>query len=478
MNTLHNPGDAIAGRYEILKILGHGGMGITYAAKDLQTNQSVALKVLSLNRIKDWKVLELFEREAKILAHLNYPGIPQYLNYFEVESDDNRAFYLVQELALGKSLFDLVSQGWLPSVEEVQTIAAQVLEILVYLQQLTPPVIHRDIKPQNLIRQDNGRIFLVDFGAVQDTYNNSIAGGITVVGTFGYMAPEQFRGQAVLSTDLYGLGTTLLFLLTGKSPADLPHRQLTINFHSAIQLPKRFADWLERMIEPISTARFPSAVEALVVLQGKQPLPPRASTFKQPKNSKIQLIKATDKMIVDIPPTLLNSPQSLCLGLSLLLAGIFSVCIFNALIAQVLEPLVEVEPGRELLFRLCILLMGVYPVGIFVCLFAAESLLFSSAFRTRIEIKPFWSIQMTWFLGLLSVKNLPIRSSNKLQVSLTQIQHSVPLFKNLNSFCTLAIGWKQIRFGLFLSQPEKAWLVDEIRTFAELNNFSQNNSKS
>ncbi|OYE06555.1 serine/threonine protein kinase [Nostoc sp. 'Peltigera membranacea cyanobiont' 232] len=276
---LHQPGDAIAGRYQIRHVLGHGGMGITYAAEDLQTNQPVALKVLSFHHIKDWKMLELFEREAKIVANLNYPGIPQYLNYFQIETDGDRTFYLVQELAAGQSLFELVNQGWKPSVEEVQVIATQVLEILVYLQHLTPPVIHRDIKPQNLIRHDNGQIFLVDFGAVQDTYHNTVTGGSTVVGTFGYMAPEQFRGQAVLSTDLYGLGTTLLFLLTGISPADLPHHQLVIDFHSLVQLPKRFTAWLERMIEPISTVRFPSAVEALVVLQGKQPLPPRTATY-------------------------------------------------------------------------------------------------------------------------------------------------------------------------------------------------------
>ncbi|MEH1898774.1 MAG: serine/threonine-protein kinase [Nostoc sp.] len=169
-------------------------MGITYAAEDLQTNQPVALKVLSFHHIKDWKMLELFEREAKIVANLNYPGIPQYLNYFQIETDGDRTFYLVQELAAGQSLFELVNQGWKPSVEEVQVIATQVLEILVYLQHLTPPVIHRDIKPQNLIRHDNGQIFLVDFGAVQDTYHNTVTGGSTVVGTFGYMAPEQFRG--------------------------------------------------------------------------------------------------------------------------------------------------------------------------------------------------------------------------------------------------------------------------------------------
>ncbi|MEH1898773.1 MAG: hypothetical protein V7K94_26405 [Nostoc sp.] len=142
----------------------------------------------------------------------------------------------------------------------------------------------------------------------------------------------------MLSTDLYGLGTTLLFLLTGISPADLPHHQLVIDFHSLVQLPKRFTAWLERMIEPISTVRFPSAVEALVVLQGKQPLPPRTATYKRPKQSKIQLTTTTDKMIVNIPPSLLNSPQSLWLGLSPMFGYVFIFWIVYALIVEVLEP--------------------------------------------------------------------------------------------------------------------------------------------
>ncbi|MEA5550060.1 serine/threonine-protein kinase [Anabaena cylindrica UHCC 0172] len=470
MNTLHNCGDVIAGRYQIRHVLGHGGMGITYAAFDLQTNQLVAIKVLSLHRIKDWKVLELFEREAKILANLNHPGIPQYLNYFEIETDGDRAFYLVQELAVGQSLFELVNQGWKPSVDQVQAIAAQVLEILVYLQQLTPPVIHRDIKPQNLIRQENGQIFLVDFGAVQDTYHNTVTGGSTVVGTFGYMAPEQFRGQAVLSTDLYGLGTTLLFLLTGKSSADLPHHQLTIDFHSVVQLPKNFAAWLERMIEPISTVRFPSASEALVVLQGKQPLPPRATTYKKPKQSKIQLITTTDKMIVDIPSSLLNSPQSLWLGLSPMFGCVFIFWIVNAFIVEVLEPKYDFYFGGELIFRL-VILIGFVPLALGIYLNAAQSLLFSSAFRTRIEIQPCWRIQKIYSLGFFTLQLLPIRRNAKLQASLIPMQHQFLIVKNLNSFFTLAIASTNIKLGLFLSDHEKAWLVNEINAFAERHNY-------
>jgi len=214
MEQLHQPGDIIAERYRIIDILGQGGIGITYAAEDLKTGERVALKAVSLRRMDDFKVLELFEREVRILAQLNHPAIPHYLDYFQVDKRRNRFFYLVQQLAEGHSLAVLVEKGWHPDEAEVRHIATQILEILIYLQQLTPPVIHRDIKPQNIIRREDGKVFLVDFGAVQDVYHNTVTGGSTVVGTYGYMAPEQFRGQAVLATDLYALGATLIFLLT------------------------------------------------------------------------------------------------------------------------------------------------------------------------------------------------------------------------------------------------------------------------
>lgn len=206
MKLFHHPGEIIAQRYEIVRVLGQGGIGVTYAAIDLQSNQQVALKALSLRRLNDFKVLDLFEREARTLEQLNHPAIPRYLNYFQIDQSDNRSFYLVQQLAEGQTLTTLVETGWRPTEAEVKQIAIQILTILVYLQELTPPVIHRDIKPQNIVYREDGQVVLVDFGAVQDTYHNTMTGGSTVVGTYGYMAPEQFRGQAVLSTDLYGVG--------------------------------------------------------------------------------------------------------------------------------------------------------------------------------------------------------------------------------------------------------------------------------
>jgi ankyrin repeat protein len=218
----------------------------------------------------DWKMMELFEREARVLAQLNHPAIPRYLEYFHVDTPQDRSFYIAQQLAPGQSLAVLVQKGWRANEEEVRRLAAQILEILVYLHELTPPVIHRDIKPQNIIRREDGQVFLVDFGAVQDTYHNTFMRGSTVVGTYGYMAPEQFRGQAVPTTDLYGLGATLLFLLTHRSPAELPTDRLKINFRSRVQISEDFADWLEKMLEPDVEDRFPSAKEALAVLRGKR----------------------------------------------------------------------------------------------------------------------------------------------------------------------------------------------------------------
>ncbi|MEH2002376.1 MAG: serine/threonine-protein kinase [Nostoc sp.] len=272
MELLHQKEDIIAHQYRILDTLGQGGSGTTYLAQDLKSTQQVALKALSLHRMTDWKMMELFEREAKILSQLNHPGIPEYLGYFQVETLEDRYFYIAQQLAEGKTLAALVESGWRTSEDEVRRIAIQILEILVYLHSLKPPVVHRDIKPQNIIRRDDGQMFLVDFGAVQHTYYTTFMRGSTVVGTYGYMAPEQFRGQAVPATDLYALGATLLFILTHCSPADLQTDGLKINFRPRVQISEEFADWLEKMLEPDTEDRFSSAQEAWEVLQGKRKL--------------------------------------------------------------------------------------------------------------------------------------------------------------------------------------------------------------
>jgi serine/threonine protein kinase len=253
--------------YDILGILGEGGSGVTYRALNTQTQELVALKALSLHQIDDWKAIELFEREAKVLGSLNRDGIPKYLDYFTTDLDGDRYFYIVQELAPGKNLLEWMRSGWRVTEAELKTIIIQILEILIYLHQRHPPIVHRDLKPSNILKTEDSKIFLVDFGAVQQTYHDTFMRGSTVVGTYGYMAPEQFRGQAVPATDLYGLGATILHLLTHRSPAEIPLDGLRLNFRDRLQVSSSFADWLERMLEPDIGNRFSSATKALEVLQ-------------------------------------------------------------------------------------------------------------------------------------------------------------------------------------------------------------------
>lgn len=266
MATAYQSGDILKNRYRIVRVLGQGGFAITYEAEDIKTKSSVAIKVISLKQLENWKQIELFQREVEVLEKLEHPAIPKYIDYFDLETETDKSFYIVQELASGKSLFDLVESGWRTTEVIVKNIAEQVLNILSYLHSLEPSIIHRDIKPNNLIYSDDGKIYLVDFGAVQNTYYNTLMQGSTVVGTYGYMAPEQFRGKAVTATDLYSLGATLLYLLTHRSPSELPQDTLKLNFRSSVNISESFSDWLENILEPDLEDRFSSADVALAKL--------------------------------------------------------------------------------------------------------------------------------------------------------------------------------------------------------------------
>ncbi len=386
MECLHHPGEIIHQKYRIIDILGQGGVGITYEAEDMKSSQRVALKALSLRRTDDAKVLELFEREVQILAQLHHPAIPRYLDYFHINKRRKRFFYLAQQLAEGKSLAVLIEKGWQPDEAEVKLIATQLLEILVYLQQLTPPVIHRDIKPQNIIRCDDGRVFLVDFGAVQDVYHNTLTGGSTVAGTYGYMAPEQFRGRTVLATDLYALGATLISLLTQKSPTDLPHRNLKIDFRPHVRVTQQFADWLERMIEPVAEDRFLSAEEALAVLRGKQGFI-RSAT---PKNRQVAerpviLMNDGNQLTVVIRPVWLDSAHSRIFALlPLVWNSILLLIIWITVVSGSLIVLTSIEfRFIPLVSQIGLLLLGIFGlVGFWIL----GTFLLSAASRTRLEI--------------------------------------------------------------------------------------------
>jgi serine/threonine protein kinase len=272
-------------RYELRQTLNANPQGPTYLAWDREATCEVVIKELHLSTLDDWKRLELFEREARTLAHLQHPQVPQLREFFR--NPEGTALYLVVEKVAGQSLLARLEAGWRPSEAQVCDLATQLLEILVYLHGLHPPVVHRDIKPSNILLDERDQAYLVDFGAAQQMLHPE--GGRTVVGTFGYMAPEQFGGQASPASDVYGVGATLLHVLSGRIPSDIPQQDLRFQFQPYVNGSPALVSWLERLLEPAPAQRFASAQAALdalrAVRQGRV-VPPvaavAATTKRQP----------------------------------------------------------------------------------------------------------------------------------------------------------------------------------------------------
>ncbi len=250
-----------AGRYEILRPLGAGSQGQTLAAIDLRTGTHVAIKRFNVRGAESWKDVELAEREARVLAQLSHPALPEHLDHFE----EDGALYLVMTLIEGDSLAELRRRGELLDTLELLDLLRQMSSVLRYLSQRAPSVVHRDIKPGNIIRRPDGSFALVDFGSVRDHLK---PGGSTVVGTFGYMAPEQFQGRALPASDVYGLGATALTMLTGAEPEDQPHQGLAIDVARALE--RRASDprvrLLSQMLAPNPEQRVHNLTRALAEL--------------------------------------------------------------------------------------------------------------------------------------------------------------------------------------------------------------------
>lgn len=444
MEKLHEIGEVIATRYRIESILGQGGNGITYAAEDQKTGKQVALKALSLRRLTDWKALELFEREARVLSHLNHPKIPAYLDYFQVDEKGERYFYLIQEIAPGKSLAALVESGWRATETEVRLIAAQILEILCYLHGLTPPVIHRDIKPQNIIRRADGQVFLVDFGSVKDTYRSTSVGGSTVVGTYGYMAPEQFLGQAVPATDLYGLGATLLFVLTHTSPANMPQHRLKINFRSLVNISADFRKWLEMMLNPIVEERFATAREALAVLRGEREIVYLHKTInRQPPGSRVVLKKTAESLTVEIPPLGWRGNN--------LFLTVFTIT-WNVFIYHWTSTAISLN--APLIF--CLFSAPFWFVGVqLTC-----KVLFRIFGYTHLQITP-ENFRLRWLLLGISREV----EGNTENLESVQVSQDTSGDDSSEIFCLLVERNRIHRFGSALTKAEKEWLVTELANF-------------
>ncbi|MBD2384557.1 serine/threonine protein kinase [Cylindrospermum sp. FACHB-282] len=299
-------GQILGNRYEVQQQLGKKAGRRTLLASDGLTGELVVVKLLSFGGDFEWDSLKLFEREAETLKSLSHPLIPRYLDYFEVNSPTIKGFALVQTYIPARTLEQCIETGRTFTEAEVKKIAKALLEILIYLHGLHPPVIHRDIKPSNILLGDRsgnsiGQVYLVDFGSVQ-TVIPTKGGTRTVVGTYGYMPQEQFGGPTVAASDLYSLGATLIYLVTGTHPADLPQRDFRIQFEQTANLSASFTHWLQWMTQPSLEKRLSSASAALTALDELQFPSSAVLTVSKPAGSKIQLTKNEDALLILIPP--------------------------------------------------------------------------------------------------------------------------------------------------------------------------------
>ena len=270
-------GEKLGDRYEIQEQLGKKPGRQTFLARDQETQDLVVVKVLTFSDEFEWEQLKLFEREAQTLRNLSHPNIPKYLDYFELNGlnfPQTKGFALVQTYIAAKSLEEQLKSGRKFTEGEVKQLAHELLEIIIYLHSINPSVIHRDLKPSNILLSNRsghnvGNVYLIDFGSVQNLAAKE-GGTITVVGTYGYMPPEQFGGRGVPASDLYSLGATIIYLVTGVHPADLPQQNLEIQFEHLVNLSPFLITWLKLMTAPSLDKRFTSAKKALQALLNPQ----------------------------------------------------------------------------------------------------------------------------------------------------------------------------------------------------------------
>lgn len=266
-------GYRISNKYEVIDKLGEGGFGATFIVKSLTANivtQFVAkCQKMTGDYQEDQKLIERFEQEANALQRLgnSHGQVPSLFDHFDYEGN----FYIIQELVRGRTLMDIVNdlyeEGYLLSDRKASLIIASLLEVLENIHE--QGIIHRDIKPQNIIlREGDEKPVLIDFGLVKELDQNNLQQTGTAAGTIGYCPIEQQLGKALFQSDLYAVGMVMLFLTTARPPhtldfsdkfeADLEWAEPIINAN--------LLDWIATAIQPFPQARFASAKEMLQVL--------------------------------------------------------------------------------------------------------------------------------------------------------------------------------------------------------------------
>lgn len=248
--------------YRVLRQLAVSPHSRVYLAEDEQ-GAKLAVKELVYSMVPSAEELEAFDREARLLQQLSHDRIPRFVAAFTEGTGIGTRLYLAQAFVAGESLEQKLAHHRFTEAEALG-IARQVLEVLVWLHALRPAVVHRDLKPANLIAAADGRIHVVDFGTARDVRSAGTHRS-TLVGTVGYIAPEQLGGSVSPKSDLFALGASLVHLLTGQPPEHLAGAGMELDL-ARVDVSERTRAFLSRLVAARPDARFASAAEALAAL--------------------------------------------------------------------------------------------------------------------------------------------------------------------------------------------------------------------
>ena len=300
-------GQIVKERYEILEILGEGGMAFVYKARDMQLERFVAIKTLKPNYVNQETFVDRFKREAKTAANLNHPNIVQIFDW-GIEDEP----YFVMEYIEGNTLTSIITKNRTISLSDILFIGAQVSSGLHAAHQ--KGLVHRDIKPGNIMITPDGKVKVTDFGIVSlQNEESDITKTGSILGTASYISPEQAQGKPVsIESDLYSLGTVLYELITGKAPfsGDSPISTATKHLTEKPEkpslfrrdLPKGVENAILKLLEKATYDRFKSAEDLRATLLQQR----KALQSEQTRENLVDLTNPKVKLRFTLPALIIS----------------------------------------------------------------------------------------------------------------------------------------------------------------------------